>query len=114
MRSSIQIVQATSHLKGTPNISQRVCVRRQKTTLAFFKSKVAEKVIDAFMVLDIKNFGNVWARLVCFQRKVVKKLILTVVWTDNCDRTFLRLNSVEFIGVCMSTMIAFVVNVDLM
>ena len=65
------------------------------------------------MVLDVKNFGNVWARLVCFKRKTVKKLILTVVWTDNCDCTFLRLDSVVLIGVCMSTMIAFVVNVDL-
>ena len=44
----------------------------------------------------------------------MKKLILTVVRTDNYDRTFLRLDSVEFIGVCMSTMIAFVINVDLM
>lgn len=64
------------------------------------------------MVLDTKNLGNVWARLDCFQK--VKKLTLTIVWTDNCNRTFLRLDSIEFIGVSMSTMIAFVVNVNLM
>ena len=70
--------------------------------------------MNTFMILDIKNLGNVWARLICFPKGKVKKLTLTIVWTDNCDGTFFRLDSVEFIGVSMSTMIAFVVNVNLM
>ena len=34
-----------------------------KTTLWVFTSKVAEKIMNAFLILDIKNLGNVWARL---------------------------------------------------
>lgn len=64
------------------------------------------------MVLNIRNLGNIWVRLVCFQK--LKKLTLATIWTDNCDRTFPRLDYIESVGVTMSTMIAFIVNVNLM
>ena len=89
-------------------------------TFSSFMREASEEITDTSIVLDAQDHRNVFADSVC-----IKKIkgawgggrvdsILTAIRTHNYDCTFLRVYSIEHVCISMSTMIALIVDVNLM
>ena len=89
-------------------------------TLYSFTGETSKEIVDTSMVFDIQNHSNVFVESVCNKEKrggwggERANSRLTAIGTHNCDCTFLRVYPIELICVSMPTVIALIVDINLM
>ena len=96
---------------GYPVCSITGCYSRSS-----LNSKPGEKVADACIILDVQNHRDVFIYLAYSNITTKHGPIsrLTAIWAHNYSCAILGTYSVEVICVSVSTMVAFIVDVDLM